>query len=174
MHRRIVSLPQIRVTPATSAADWQAAREVLSELFDWLDRKFHFDAISMQDGAEDEATDPAAFYSFPRGMFLLGRVDGEVAGALAIRFLPDGETVELKRAWVRAAYRGTGITESLLARSLDASRALGASRVVLETDPRVMPRAVSICRRYGFREGQAYSSLSQRIPTLLTMEKRVA
>ena len=174
MNRRIVSLPQVRVAPATSAADWRATRELLGELFDWLNGKFNFDAVSVQDGARDEAADPASYYSFPEGMFLLGRVDGEVAGGLGIRFLADGESVELKRAWVRAGYRGTGLTESLMARSLDAARALGASRVVMETDPRVMPRAISICRRYGFREGAAFSSLPERVPGVLTMEKRVA
>ena len=174
MNRRNVSLPQVRVTPAASAADWRIAQELLSELFNWLDQKFRFDAITLQEGAREETADPAAYYSFPHGMFLLGRVNGEIAGALGIRFLGDSETVELKRAWIRPAYRGTGISESLLARSLDAARALGASRVVLETDARVMPSVVSICRRYGFREGQPYSSLAKRVPTLLTLEKRVA
>lgn len=173
MNRRIVTLPQIRVTPATTEADWRAARELVSELLDWLSTEFDLDALAVQEGAREEFADLAAHYSFPRGIFLIGRIEGEVAGSSAIRFLDD-ETAELKRAWVRPAYRGTGIAQSLLARALDASRALGASRVVLETEPVVMARAVSMYRQHGFREGQAYSSLPERVPSVLTLEKRVA
>ena len=38
----------------------------------------------------------------------------------------------------------------------------------------VMARAVSMYRQHGFREGQAYSSLPERVPSVLTLEKRVA
>lgn len=170
---RIVSLPQLRVTPATSSADWQAAHDLVSELLDWMSSEFNLDAVSVQEGVREELADLARHYSFPRGIVLIGRVEGEVAGCSGIRFIDD-DTAELKRVWVRPPYRGSGIAQALLARALDAARALGASRVVLETDPRVMARAVSMYRGHGFREGAAYSSLPQRVPGVLTMEKRVA
>jgi ribosomal protein S18 acetylase RimI-like enzyme len=62
----------------------------------------------------------------------------------------------------------------LVSRAIEAARVLGAARVLLETDPALMTKAIRLYRGIGFRETRPYSTLAQLVPTLLTMEKRVA
>ncbi|MEO8541683.1 MAG: GNAT family N-acetyltransferase [bacterium] len=173
MNRRIVSLPQIRVSPATSDADWRDGAVMVSELLEWLTGELRLKPTRAAVETSIELDDLAGYYAFPSGLFLIGRVEGEAAGTAGIRFLDD-ETAELKRVWVRPAYRGSGLAQALLARALDGARALGATRVVLETEPRIMAKALNLYRQNGFRERDGYSPLSQSVPTVLTMQKRVA
>lgn len=173
MNRRTISFPDIRVAPAVTAEDWRSAHTLVTEMLTWLSQEAGMDAQTLQPGSTEELADMPAYYAFPYGIFLLGRVDGEVAGSAAVRFL-DKDTAELKRVWVTPEARGKGLAPVLLARALDSARAFGALHVVLETEPRIMAKAVRMYRETGFREGPAFSSLAERVPTLLTMQKRVA
>lgn len=173
MNRRVVPFSQIRVQPVSSKGDWRVAQLLVSELIAWLSTELRLDAAAAQEGAQAELADMASYYAFPRGIFLLGRVDDHIAGTAGIRLL-DNETAELKRVWVSPRHRGKGLAQVLLARALDSARALGATRVVLETDPIIMAKAVQMCREQGFREAAAYSTLPERVPSVLTMAKRVA
>lgn len=173
MTARIVRLSDIRIAPASSIEDWRIATSLVTELVDWMSNELSFDARSGQENSREELADMASFYAFPDGLFLLGRIDGEVAGCAGIRLLDD-DTAELKRVWVRPEARGRGLAQVLLARAIDSARALGAQRVILETEPRAMAKAVRMYRETGFREAAPFSNLVERVPTVLTMEKRVA
>ncbi|WP_250903495.1 GNAT family N-acetyltransferase [Actinomadura sp. NEAU-AAG7] len=73
---------------------------------------------------------------------------GEPVGHAALRRL-DGGDLELKRMYVASAARGTGVSTALLAAVEDAARALGASRLVLQTGDR-QPDAVRLYEREGY------------------------
>jgi GNAT superfamily N-acetyltransferase len=79
--------------------------------------------------------DPDAFRA-PRGTFLLVRDDGLVRGCAGLRVIDVpayGTVAEVKRMWVSTALRGQGVGRALLERLHAEARALGLTRVVLDS-----------------------------------------
>jgi GNAT superfamily N-acetyltransferase len=92
-------------------------------------------------------------YAPPDGrLFIAG--DAVPAGCVALRRL-DADCAEIKRLYVRDAHRGTGLGRRLAAAAIEAARATGARRVVLDTLPS-MQEAHALYRSLGFRETGAY------------------
>src|ERR1043165_2794572 len=96
MPLRSVPLIPIRVGPAASAREWAVARSLVDDLLHWIASELKLDAIAVQEGAREELADLSAFYAFPRGLFLLGTMDGEPAGTAGGR-PPDGSSPPIKR-----------------------------------------------------------------------------
>jgi len=75
-------------------------------------------------------------YAPPRGALLLARVDGSVAGCCALRPLDSSDypnAAEMKRLFVRKAFRGFGLGRQLAEAILDEARRAGYSCVLLDT-----------------------------------------
>jgi ribosomal protein S18 acetylase RimI-like enzyme len=75
-------------------------------------------------------------YAAPRGALLLARADGELAGCCAVRPLDSADypnAAEMKRLYVRKAFRGTGLGRELAEAALAAAREAGYSCVLLDT-----------------------------------------
>lgn len=75
-------------------------------------------------------------YAAPRGMLLLARVDGEPAGCCALRPIDNADypnAAEMKRLYVRKAFRGFGLGRQLAEATLDAARQAGYACVLLDT-----------------------------------------
>lgn len=75
-------------------------------------------------------------YASPRGALLLATVDGEVAGCGALRALPDVDypnACEMKRLYVRPAFRRFGIGRLLAQALLDRGLQAGYSNLLLDT-----------------------------------------
>ena len=75
-------------------------------------------------------------YSPPAGQLLLALVDGVVAGCGAVRPLPDcdyANACEMKRLYVRPAFRGFGIGRLLVHALLDEAKRAAYSCVLLDT-----------------------------------------
>ncbi len=173
MPAEISFLHTLSVSPAANADDWRAARRLVDELVTWMCGELGTDPREAQHGSAEEFRDMAGFYSLPHGIFLIGRVDGRPAGSMGIRLL-DADTAELKRVWVTPEARGRGLAPRMLERSFDAARVLGATRLRLETEPGLMATAVEMYIKAGFERIPHYSPLGEKLPTLLSMEKRVA
>jgi putative acetyltransferase len=93
-------------------------------------------------------------YGPPRGVLLLAEIEGLVAGCAALRPLED-HICELKRVYVRAAHRGTGLGRILTKSALQAARDMGYERVRLDTLPE-MQAAQRLYESLGFRDIPAY------------------
>jgi putative acetyltransferase len=83
-----------------------------------------------------------------RGVLLVAREGDQPVGCGAVRLLAP-QTAEVKRMYVVPEARGRGVARALMAALEEASRGLGALRMVLETGLR-QPEAVALYRRVGF------------------------
>lgn len=75
-------------------------------------------------------------YSAPRGALLLVLVDGDIAGCCALRPLDNvdySDACEMKRLYVRKAFRRFGLGRQLAEKVLDAARMAGYHSLVLDT-----------------------------------------
>lgn len=75
-------------------------------------------------------------YGPDRGALLLARVDGTLAGCCALRPLDSADypnACEMKRLYVRPAYRGLGLGRQLAEAIMDAARLHGYDFVLLDT-----------------------------------------
>ena len=91
--------------------------------------------LSFQDFDEEVATLPGD-YAPPRGALLLAWVDGSPAGCCALRPLDTSDypnAAEMKRLYVRKAFRGFGLGRHLAEAALDAARQAGYASVLLDT-----------------------------------------
>lgn len=105
-------------------------------------------------GFEEELASLPGRYARPAGRLLLARVGDAWAGCAALRPLaPD--IVELKRMYVRPAYRGRGVGRALAGELIAAARAIGCGAMRLDTLS-TMDAANRLYDALGFREIAPY------------------
>ena len=84
-------------------------------------------------------------------LILLASVNGAAAGCVAVRAFAD-DACEMKRLYVREAFRGTGAGRALAERAVAFARAEGFRVMRLDTLPEKMPAAAALYRKLGFEE----------------------
>ena len=97
-------------------------------------------------------------YAAPGGALLLALVDGQVAGCGAFRALPDSDhanACEMKRLYVRPAFRRFGLGRLLAQKLIDLAVQAGYSAMLLDTLDD-MEAARELYRRLGFVEVPPY------------------
>lgn len=122
--------PNVEILTPEQPGEFDAVREIFREYAASLDVDLAF-----QDFEQELATLPGD-YAMPRGALLLARVNGKVAGCCALRPLDTADypnASEMKRLYVRPAYRGLGLGRQLAATILDAARVSGYDHVLLDT-----------------------------------------
>jgi ribosomal protein S18 acetylase RimI-like enzyme len=93
-------------------------------------------------------------YARPDGRLLLAFWDEALAGCVALRPLESG-TCELKRLYVRPAFRARKIGRALAERVLREAREAGYRKMRLDTLPSMTP-AITLYRRLGFHSIESY------------------
>ncbi|MDA3628017.1 GNAT family N-acetyltransferase [Saccharopolyspora oryzae] len=114
-------------------------------------------------GEEDvTAVDPAEFRP-PQGLFLLGYSDGRPVGSGGWRAregdepgLQDGDA-EMKRLFIVAEARGSGLSRQLLAELEHTAAKAGRKRMVLETGER-QPEAIGLYTSAGYAEIEKFGA----------------
>ena len=99
-----------------------------------------------------ELRDLPGDYAAPEGALVLAMANGQVAGCCALRPLPTADHVnaaEMKRLYVRQAYRRLGLGRQLVETVLDAARVAGYHSVLLDTLDD-MESARALYRELGF------------------------
>jgi GNAT superfamily N-acetyltransferase len=93
----------------------------------------------------------------PRGLFLVARTHGEIAGGIGLRTIgaPEQHLGEIKRLWVRPDLRRGGIAISLMNEIENRARSLGYVRLYLETGPK-QPEAVALYNSIGWHRIDEY------------------
>ncbi len=144
--------PTVDLLFPTDARDMPAVRELFEEYAASLDVD-----LSFQDFARELAELPGE-YAPPRGCILLAEVDGAIAGCCALRPLDSADyanACEMKRLYVRKAFRGFGLGRQLAEATLDAARRAGYASVLLDTLD-TMESARALYAELGFEEIPPY------------------
>ncbi len=122
--------PRIELVPAAEPADIEAVRALFREYADSLGIDLCF-----QNFEHELATLPGE-YAAPGGALLLALVDGEPAGCVAMRPLPEADhanACEMKRLFVRRAFRRFGLGRLLAQHLMDLATQAGHSCMLLDT-----------------------------------------
>lgn len=128
----------------------ERAQRCLERYYAELDRRFA--------GGFDPGAGPASGLDElrpPDGLFLLAHTGGEAVGCGGLRLLtPD--TAEIKRLWVAAEARGSGVGGRLMAELEARATAAGCRSVCLDTN-RALTEALALYRRSGYLDVEPFN-----------------
>ena len=140
----------LAISQAQSKEHIAAVQALFREYMAWTNT-LGFDssqAPTFHEFEEEVATLPG-IYSPPAGRLLLARYDREPAGCVALK-PRDAATCELKRLYVRPAFRRLGIGWQLTERLVEDARLCGYKRMVLDSHVS-MKSAHQIYHTLGFK-----------------------
>jgi putative acetyltransferase len=128
-------------------------------------------------GFEREIQSLPGEYAAPTGHVLVadgappedGASPPELAGVVALRGLTRA-TSEMKRLFVRPAFRAKGVGRELALAAIAKAKAIGYERLVLDTLP-TMTEAIALYRHLGFHRIARYND--NHAPGVLFLERRL-
>ncbi|UXH78808.1 GNAT family N-acetyltransferase [Roseateles amylovorans] len=122
--------PEISLITPDSPALWEEARVILREYAQTLNVDLCFQNF------EQELASLPGEYADPQGALLLATVDGQVAGCGGFRPLADvdyANACEMKRLFVRPAFRRFGLGRTMAHALIDRATGAGYSSMLLDT-----------------------------------------
>lgn len=125
-----MAAPQITLVEPADAAGLDDTRAIFREYAGGLGVD-----LSFQDFDAELAQLPGP-YAAPGGALLLALVDGQLAACGALRALPEADypnACEMKRLYVRRAFRGFGLGRMLAQALIDRATQAGYSTMLLDT-----------------------------------------
>jgi len=139
----------LTISQVSTPSEIQGVQELLREYTAWVFTLESDQAPALQ-GLEQEMPTLPGIYAPPTGCLLLAVQDGQPAGCIALKG-HDATTGELKRLYVRPAFRGRKIGRQLVAALIAQARKLGYQRLFLDSHIS-MTKAHEIYITAGFRK----------------------
>jgi len=127
----------------------QEARRLFEEYAAWLGVDLCFQNF------DNELAELPGDYVPPSGRLFLAVENNQVAGCVAIRKI-GADMCEMKRLYVRPAFRGQGLGRTLAEKIIEAAREIGYARMRLDTLPRRMDPAIAMYRSLEFKTIEPY------------------
>lgn len=156
----------VSISKVSSQAELDQCKILFREYAQWLDVDLTFQ------GFEEELETLPASYVFPTGGLFIAKVDGKLAGCVAIRAF-DNTTCEMKRLFVRDQFKKQGVGRALSEAALEEARHLGYKRIVLDTLAHMRP-AIKLYTSLGFQPIAAYydNPISDAVYLTRTLEAK--
>ncbi|MBO9687673.1 GNAT family N-acetyltransferase [Roseateles chitosanitabidus] len=122
--------PEIRLISPDSPTLWEEARLIMREYAQTLDIDLDFQNF------EQELNSLPGEYAAPQGGMLLALIDGQVAGCGGFRPIADSDyanACEMKRLFIRPAFRRFGLGRTMAQALIDGATSAGYSSMLLDT-----------------------------------------
>jgi len=138
----------LSIIQARNGEELQCARTLFEEYAASLNFDLCFQNFN------DELANLPGEYSPPKGCILLALHDGQTAGCVALRGLDD-RICEMKRLYVRPAFRRLGIGKALAKEIIAEARRTGYKKMCLDTVP-FMHEAQALYESLRFQDAEPY------------------
>lgn len=139
------------ISEATSTDEYMAAISLFKEYVSSLDFDLSFQNF------DAELTILPTMYGPPTGRLYLVESGGSYVGCAGLRKIENDTTCELKRMYIKPAYRQLGIAKAIMELAIETACELGYTKMKLDTIGYKMPLAVKLYTSYGFRETTPYN-----------------
>jgi len=139
----------MRIIQVHTTSDMEAVRTLFREYERFLGVDLCFQ------GFEEELATLPGRYAPPQGRLLLAQVGEQAAGCVALRPLQEAGVCEMKRLFIRPAYRGQGLGLMLAQRIIHAAITVGYTVMRLDTLD-TLERAMQIYETLGFQRCAPY------------------
>ncbi len=133
----------ISLLPVKTGEEIGTIRDLFTEYQRWLNFSLCFQ------GFDQELALLPGTYAPPNGRLYLAQYNGDIAGCIALRPMREPHICEMKRLYVREAFRGKGIGTLLTKKIISDAREIGYRSMRLDTLQR-MESARSIYTALGF------------------------
>ncbi|MBI5243214.1 MAG: GNAT family N-acetyltransferase [Elusimicrobia bacterium] len=134
---------QLKLRPATDQ-DRDRITRLISDALREYGLPLYLDTV------DSDLNDISGSYFAAGGFFdVLEDADRAIVGCVGLR-PADRSACELRRMYLQASWRGKGLDKSLLEHAVGRAKALGFSRIRLETAS-ALKEAIGLYTRYGFR-----------------------
>ncbi|MDB5196403.1 MAG: GCN5-related N-acetyltransferase [Flaviaesturariibacter sp.] len=145
------------LTDIISIKDYCPVHQSYFERFnrDWIERFFCLEEIDKY-----VLMRPDAAILFPGGAILMGSLNGEIAGTVALKKV-DSYTYEFTKMAVEERFQRRGLAEALSQAAIEKAKTLGANKIILYSHTS-LEAAILLYRKLGFSEVALESGLYQR------------
>jgi len=156
-------MPKIFIVEAVEPRHIAAVEQLLRDYLLWMRRRYaehldmidaYFDELEWQ----SELADLAGHYGAPHGAILLALVDGVPAGCVVMRGI-GRDVSEMKRLFVRPAFRGLGLARKMIDMLMRLSCKRGYAHLRFETGS-LQTEAEGLYRSMGFQSIPPYYACS--------------
>jgi putative acetyltransferase len=144
-----VGNPRLTLIQVETPAQIEQARELFLEYAQSLGFSLCFQSF------DQELASLPGDYAPPDGRLFLACYRDQLAGCVALHLLQPG-VCEMKRLYLRPPFRGKGLGRVLAESVIAEARVMKCRKMRLDTVEPVMPNAVAMYRRLGFKEIEPY------------------